>query len=290
VEPQSLINDDKSNAKKPRVLFVDDTEDFREVIQLGLESQGFEVVAASSVNEALKYIVAEKFDVLISDLHMPDAGDGFTVVTAMHHAHPEAVTIVLSGLPEIKASMAAILIQADEILMKPVGLKAMTEIIRKRLSNPKSRAVTLKQRVADILERDTGKTIQAWMARVDRTEDLVKIQLSDQDRMGHLPNLLADVVGRLRLALNAEAPISATARQHGILRHKQGYTAAMLVEESQLLQVSIFNTLQNNLQLVDFSTVLLDVMTIADEVDSQLKQAMLGFMEPAAPRLVSAYS
>ena len=70
------------------------------------------------------------------------------------------------------------------------------------------------------------------MARVDRTEDLVKVQLSDQDRMGHLPNLLADVVGRLRLALNAEAPISATARQHGILRHKQGYTAAMLVEGS----------------------------------------------------------
>jgi hypothetical protein len=33
---------------------------------------------------------------------------------------------------------------------------------------------------------------------------------------------------------------------------------------------------------VDFSTVLLDVMTIADEVDSQLKQSMLGFMEPPA--------
>jgi hypothetical protein len=31
---------------------------------------------------------------------------------------------------------------------------------------------------------------------------------------------------------------------------------------------------------VDFSTVLLDVMTIADEVDSQLKQAVLGYLEP----------
>jgi hypothetical protein len=56
------------------------------------------------------------------------------------------------------------------------------------------------------------------------------------------------------------------------------------VEESRILQVSIFNTLQNNLGSVDFGTVLLDVMTIADEVDSQLKQAMLGFMETMAAR------
>ena len=55
----------------------------------------------------------------------------------------------------------------------------------------------------------------------------------------------------------------------------------MVVEESRILQVSIFKTLQNNLANVDFSTVLLDVITIADEVDSQLKQAMLGYIEPA---------
>jgi len=35
---------------------------------------------------------------------------------------------------------------------------------------------------------------------------------------------------------------------------------------------------------VDFSTLLLDVMTIADEVDSQLKQAMLGFTESPPPK------
>jgi hypothetical protein len=54
----------------------------------------------------------------------------------------------------------------------------------------------------------------------------------------------------------------------------------MVVEESRILQVSIFNTLQNNLRRVDFSKVLLDVITIADEVDSQLKQAMLSYVEP----------
>jgi len=56
--------------------------------------------------------------------------------------------------------------------------------------------------------------------------------------------------------------------------------AAMLVEESRILQVSIFRTLQDNLSSVDFSQVLLNVMAIADEVDSQLKQAMLSFVGP----------
>jgi hypothetical protein len=49
----------------------------------------------------------------------------------------------------------------------------------------------------------------------------------------------------------------------------------MMVEESRILQVSLSNTLQTNLSRVNFSKVLLDVMIIADEVDSQLKQAMM---------------
>jgi len=51
----------------------------------------------------------------------------------------------------------------------------------------------------------------------------------------------------------------------------------MLVEESRMLQVSIFQTLQNNLRTVDFSLLLGDIMAIADEVDSQLAQAMTSY-------------
>ena len=46
----------------------------------------------------------------------------------------------------------------------------------------------------------------------------------------------------------------------------------MMVQESRILQVSIFETIQRNLSRVDFSLVLPDVMILADEVDSQLAQ------------------
>ena len=72
----------------PRLLLVDDVESVRTTLKAALEMNGFEVVAAAGVNEALQCIGAGKFDVLISDLHMPDRGDGLTVVSAMRNAHP----------------------------------------------------------------------------------------------------------------------------------------------------------------------------------------------------------
>jgi CheY-like chemotaxis protein len=270
-----------------RLLLVGDNDDVRAVFKEGLESYGFEVVAAASVNEALRLISTEKFDVLLSDLHMPDAGDGFTVVSAMRHAHPNAVTLVLSGYPALQEAMAAMLLEADEVLVKPVGLAAVAEIIQKKLSNPSARRSMKKERVAEILERDAEPTIRDWMSKVERNEELSGISLNYQERTGHLPLLLSDLIRRLRLAPNAKLPNSTAAREHGIRRRKQGYTVAMAVEESRILQVSIFGTLQNNLRSVDFNSVLLDVMTIADEVDSQLKQAMLGFTESPAPTSAS---
>jgi ActR/RegA family two-component response regulator len=61
---------------------------------------------------------------------------------------PKAVTLVLSGYPEIQASMSAILMQADEILMKPVGLNAIAEIIRTRLAKSAGRTPLLSVRLA----------------------------------------------------------------------------------------------------------------------------------------------
>lgn len=267
---------------KQRILLVDDNDDIREMYQIGLESRGFEVVTAATVNEALRFISTEKFDVLLSDLHMPDAGDGFTVVSAMRHTHPEAVTLVLSGYPALQEAMSAILLEADEVLAKPIGIAAIAEIIQTKLTNPVARPLMKKESVAMILDRDLEATIQHWMAKVERNDELMHVPLNYQDRTGHLPKLLHDLVHRLRLPLNVEIPLSSAARDHGILRHEQGYSVPMIVEESRILQVSIFNTLQNNLKSVEFSTVLLDVMTIADEVDSQLKQQMLGFTEPLA--------
>ena len=132
--------------------------------------------------------------------------------------------------------------------------------------------------VADILEREVPNLISEWLARVQQEPDLTHIPLTFEERTGHLPHLLHDVINRLRMDVGTKAPISKAAAEHGDLRRKQGYTVAMAVEESRLLQVSIFTTLHKNVHQLEFNALLPDVVTIADEVDAQLKEQMLRFM------------
>jgi DNA-binding NarL/FixJ family response regulator len=267
----------KMVSAKAKVLIVDDDELIRTTErQIILEAGNFEVVTAGSVNDALKFIGTEVFDVLLTDLHMPGAGDGLTVVSAMRHANPAAVTIIFSGFPEMKEAAAAILLQADEILVKPMAPMELIQAIRERLKRGRAIRTRPAENVATILEQSTQFTIEDWLLRVESEPHIIGVPLDAEKRCAHLPQLFRDLVFRLRnpLPLGTRALLSSSAAFHGLLRREQGYSAAMMVEESRMLQVSIFQTLQNNLFRVDFSLLLVGVMAIADEVDSQLAQAM----------------
>jgi CheY-like chemotaxis protein len=263
----------------PKILLVDDDETIRETLSVLLENSGFQVVVAANVNDALSLIGSQTFDVLLSDLHMPNPGDGLTVVSAMRHANPKAVTFILSSYPAMKEAAEAILLQADGVLVKPMAAVMLVDLIRGRLKQRTIPARVITS-VADILEEETQSTISDWLLRVELEPDIITVPLGYKDRTAHLPNLFSDLVFRLRhpLPLGTRALVSTTATQHGLDRRRQGYTAAMMVEESRMLQVSIFQTLQNNLYRVNFSLVLVGVMAIADEVDSQLAQAMASYV------------
>jgi CheY-like chemotaxis protein len=265
-------------AEKTRLLLVDDNDDLRYTLRLVLEHGGFDVMVAANVNEALKLIGSHTFDVLVSDLHMPNDGDGLTVVSAMRHANPTAVTIIFSAHPEMKAAAAAILAQTDDVLVKP-GAGNLVGLIREKLKTGRS-PVRVVTPVSTILEEETQRTIADWLVRVDADRLVLSVTMDNTQRSAHLPQLFRDLVERLKkpLPLGSRALKSSAATDHGVLRRKQGYTAAMMVEESRMLQVSIFQTLQNNMQRVNFSLLLDSVMTIADEVDSQLAQAMSGYV------------
>jgi hypothetical protein len=135
--------------------------------------------------------------------------------------------------------------------------------------------------VAAILTRCRATLIAGWLVRTKKTPELNHLHLTDEERTGHLPKLVEDLVARLgRPKLpdkDSDAVASPAAIAHGTLRRKQGYTAAMLIHESRILQVTIFGTLHENLSTLDFNLLLPDVMIIADEVDAQLTQTMGAF-------------
>ena len=261
-----------------RVLLVDDDEAVRAMMGATLEGKGFEVVPACNVTEALKLITTESFDVLITDLHMPNPSDGFAVVTAMRHSQPDALTLLVSGYPDVKSAMDAILLQADEIIVKPFEAGKLADMVHEKLLTRKPAARTDKERVASILRRCTSGIVEDWLVRVKKNKELNHVSLTDKERTGYLPKLIEDLIVRLRApnvpGEESDSICSTAAAAHGKMRKLQGYTPGMLIHDSRILQVTLFAMLQSNLSALDFSLVLPDVMTIADEVDSQLTQAM----------------
>lgn len=262
-----------------RVLVVDDDESVRASLCIILQKHDFDVTCACDVSEALKFISSQKYDVLITDLHMPGAGDGLTVVSAMRHANPEAVTLLLSAFPEMSEAANAILMQTDEILVKPMNIPDLINAIMQRLAKGPLHKRKIES-LATILDRTIALSIADWYELVEKEDTLMAIPLSRQARCKHLPQLFSDLAERLQALkpLGTKELKSESALNHGRERRKQGYTAAMMVEESRILQVNIFHTLQKNLGTIDFSVLLLGVMTIADEVDSQLSQSMKSYL------------
>jgi DNA-binding NarL/FixJ family response regulator len=264
-----------------RVLLVDDDEGVRAAMREILELQGYEVVSAANVSQALVQIVSSQFDVLVTDLHMPDPSDGFAVVTAMRHFQPGALTVIISGFPDVDAAMRAISIQADEILAKPIPPREFVEILRK--AHFRRPLATRKQTVAAILERNIDTTLQHWLFVVKKTDELLQASLTDEERIRHLPEILGCILNRLSRMSDAESSIiPAPATLFGECRRSQGYSAFMLAQEWRILQSSIFETIQRNLHLADLSLVIPDLILIADEVHAQLNQSINGYFNANA--------
>ncbi|HXO31616.1 MAG TPA: hypothetical protein VN901_04685 [Candidatus Acidoferrales bacterium] len=137
--------------------------------------------------------------------------------------------------------------------------------------------------VAGILERELAPTVREWLRRVNLVPELTDIPLSDADRTSHLPKLYADLISRLRLLKDARPSISADATAHGQKRQAQGYSPAMLVEESRIFQVVTFGMLHLHLGELDQKRLLRDVVVIADEADAQLMGAVRSLTAKGTP-------
>jgi hypothetical protein len=141
------------------------------------------------------------------------------------------------------------------------------------------------ERVGVMLRRCAGGIVEGWLARATQSSELNVVPLSDEQRAVHVPRLVEDIALRLSRSSDAmedsDAIFSAAAVAHGKLRYLQGYTPTMLVDESRILEVTVFGMLQSNLNSLDFSLLLSDVKAIADEVDEQLTQSIGGYIASA---------
>jgi two-component system, response regulator RegA len=117
-----------------RLLFVDDEDSIRLTLPLVLQQRGFEVKVAASVAEAISTIQSQKFDVLLSDLNIGEAGDGFAVVRAAREVNASCVTIILTGYPGFESAVEAIRYQIDDYVVKPADIDTLVDTVERRLA------------------------------------------------------------------------------------------------------------------------------------------------------------
>jgi hypothetical protein len=112
--------------------------------------------------------------------------------------------------------------------------------------------------VATILEWTALTTIQDWYELAMLNEILMAVPMSRVQRCSHLPRFFRDLVFRLRSPTisGTKELFTEDAAEHGVARRKQGYSAAMMVEEARMLEISIFKSLHDNLDHIEFRLLL----------------------------------
>lgn len=112
-----------------RILFVEDDPDTASAMARLLTYHGHRVQTAGTVSEALSAWRGGQFDLLITDIGLPD-GSGLSIIRALSESHP-VKAIVISGLGLDEQMQESREAGFAEHLVKPVSLNALQASIRR---------------------------------------------------------------------------------------------------------------------------------------------------------------
>jgi DNA-binding response OmpR family regulator len=134
-----------SSTANKHVLFVDDEPNIRVTLSAVLQEHGFRVQTAATVPEAIDQIQGTRFDVLLCDLNISKAADGYAVVDAMRRANPDAVTVILTGYPDLQNAIDGIHRKIDDYFIKPADVETLVSVLKTHLSRrqPKARILSV---------------------------------------------------------------------------------------------------------------------------------------------------
>jgi len=112
-----------------KILVVDDEIDFMETIVNRLNKRGLEATGASSGEQALEFIDAKIFDVVILDIKMPGGMDGIETLKEIKKKQPLCEVILLTGHGTVETSVDGMKLGAFDYLLKPAQFEELCEKI-----------------------------------------------------------------------------------------------------------------------------------------------------------------
>jgi len=131
--------------KLGRLLIVDDEPELMTTLCTTLAERGYETVGFSSGHEALEVLKEQEFDVLLTDLMMPEM-DGITLLRAALDPDPNLVGIVMTGHGTVQTAVDAMKVGAFDYVLKPFKLNTLLPVIARALDVRRLRLENLQLR------------------------------------------------------------------------------------------------------------------------------------------------
>src|SRR5436190_14136461 len=108
------------NERKPRVLIIDDDDEIRDILN-ELLGRFYDCTTSSSATDALALLASESFDLILTDINMPDM-TGLEMLPYLTNLAPESVVVMISGQLMIESAIDAMRAGAFDYITKPFDL------------------------------------------------------------------------------------------------------------------------------------------------------------------------
>jgi two-component system response regulator PilR (NtrC family) len=156
-----------------QVLVVDDEPDIRELLERTLIKMGLGVASVGTVSEAKERLNAERFDLCLTDMRLPD-GEGLELVRHIATLGADLPVAVITAYGSAENAVAALKAGAFDYVSKPVGLEQLRALIKSALSLP-DRAQPPAKGQQLLGESAPLKNVRALIAKLARTQAPVQI-------------------------------------------------------------------------------------------------------------------
>ncbi|HEY5619981.1 MAG TPA: sigma-54 dependent transcriptional regulator [Vicinamibacterales bacterium] len=172
-----------ASASRPRILVVDDELSMREMLRIVLRRDGYDVVLAESGKEAVKELQTEPFDLLLSDIRMPDLS-GVDVLRAAKEINQDLVAFMMTAFASTDTAVEAMRLGAVDYFVKPFNmdelrLKVRQHVETRRLKHENlllKRALNTRYEFSNILGRSEAmQHVFATIEQVAPTNSTVLI-------------------------------------------------------------------------------------------------------------------
>ena len=124
--------------KKTEVLVVDDERDTCDLLEMALSRQGMQVTTCTTAADALEKVASRDFDVVLSDLTMPDVS-GLELCERIIALRPDVPVVLITGHGSLETAMGAIRAGAYDFVTKPIESKTLGVVVSRAVQHRRLR-------------------------------------------------------------------------------------------------------------------------------------------------------